>query len=127
MVIPGYLEDAARPFLLAATKGWTGNAPRSFTKIIRQVKARLIELRGATHTVVVFCDCWDSTAFQEEHAESTPSVRQHRHPTQRAVRPRCGHGRKRSLTSAGGRPRDEYDSESGGRILHGKPGLNAGV
>ncbi len=69
MVIPGYLEDAARPILLAATKGWAGNAPRSFTKIMHQIKARLIESRGATQTVVAFCDCWDSALFEEEHAE----------------------------------------------------------
>ncbi len=69
MVIPGYLEDAARPILLAATKGWSGNSPRSFTKLMRQIKARLIESRGATQTVVPFCDSWDSTSFEEEHAE----------------------------------------------------------
>ncbi len=69
MVIPGYLEDAARPILLAATKGWAGNAPRSFTKIMRQIKARLIESRGATQTVVVFCDSWASTSSEKEHAE----------------------------------------------------------
>jgi hypothetical protein len=68
MVLPGYLEDAARPILLAATKGWSGNSPRSFTKIMRQIKARLIESRGATQTVV-FCDSWDSASFEEEHAE----------------------------------------------------------
>jgi hypothetical protein len=69
MVIPGYLEDTARPILLAATKGWAGNSPRSFTKILRQIKARLIESQGATQSVVVFCDSWDSTSFEEEHAE----------------------------------------------------------
>jgi hypothetical protein len=69
MVIPGYLEDAARPILLAATKGWSGNTPRSFAKIMRQVKARLIEANGATQVVIVFCDCWDSASFEEEHRQ----------------------------------------------------------
>ena len=69
MVIPGYLEDGARPILLAATKGWGGNAPRSFAKVMRQVKARLIEANGAVRVVIVFCDCWDSASFGEEHRE----------------------------------------------------------
>jgi hypothetical protein len=69
MVIPGYLDDAARPILLAVTKGWGGKEPQSFTKVVRQVKARLIEARGATQVVVVFCDCWDSASFEEEHRE----------------------------------------------------------
>jgi hypothetical protein len=69
MVIPGYLEDAARPIVLAATKGWGGNAPRCFAKVMRQVKARLIEANGATGVVIVFCDCWDSASFEEEHRE----------------------------------------------------------
>jgi hypothetical protein len=69
MVIPGYLEDAARPIVLAATKGWGGNAPRTFAKVMRQVKARLIEANGAIGVVIVFCDCWDSASFEEEHRE----------------------------------------------------------
>ena len=36
---------------------------------MRQIKARLIESQGATQSVVVFCDSWDSTSFEEEHAE----------------------------------------------------------
>ncbi len=36
---------------------------------MRQVKARLIEARGTIRVVIVFCDCWDSTSFQEEHRE----------------------------------------------------------
>ena len=69
MVIPGYLDDAARPILLAVTKGWGGNAPRSFAKVMRQVKARLIEANGATHVAIVLCDCWDSASFEEEHRD----------------------------------------------------------
>jgi hypothetical protein len=43
MVVPGHLADSSRPILLAATKGWSGEAPQSFAKVMRQVKARLIE------------------------------------------------------------------------------------
>jgi hypothetical protein len=69
MVIPGYLDDGARPIVLAATKGWGGNAPRCFAKVMREVKARLIEANGAIGVVIVFCDCWDSASFEEEHRE----------------------------------------------------------
>jgi hypothetical protein len=69
MVVPGHLADTGRPILLAATKGWNGRAPRSFASIMRQVKARLIEGRGAIQVVVVFCDSWDSTSFEEHHRE----------------------------------------------------------
>ena len=69
VVIPGNREDGARPILLAATKGWGGAAPRSFAKVMRQVKARLIEANGATGVAIVFCDCWDSASFEEEHRE----------------------------------------------------------
>jgi hypothetical protein len=51
MVIPGYLDDAARPILLAVTKGWGGKEPQTFAKVMRQVKARLIEARGAIQVV----------------------------------------------------------------------------
>jgi uncharacterized protein (DUF1501 family) len=69
MVIPGYLDDASRPVLLALTKSWGGKEQQSFAKVMRQVKARLIEARGAIQVVVVFCDCWDSTSFEEEQRE----------------------------------------------------------
>jgi hypothetical protein len=69
MVVPGHLADQSRPILLAATKGWNGKEPKSFAKVMRQVKARLTESRGAIRVVVVFCDCWDSTSFQEEHRD----------------------------------------------------------
>ena len=69
MVIPGHLDDASRPILLAVTKGWGGKEPQSFTKVMRQVKARLIEANGAIQVVVVLCDCWDSASFEEEHRE----------------------------------------------------------
>ena len=69
MVIPGYLDDAARPVLLAVTKGWGGKEPQSFAKVMCQVKARLIEARGAIQVVVVACNCWDSASFEEEHRE----------------------------------------------------------
>ena len=36
---------------------------------MRQAKARLIEPRGTIQVVIVFCDCWDSASFQEEHRE----------------------------------------------------------
>ena len=38
-------------------------------KVMRQVKTRLIESRGAIQVLVVFCDCWDSASFEEEHRE----------------------------------------------------------
>ena len=69
MVIPGHLADEARPILLAVTKGWSGKEPQSFAKVMRQVKAQLIESGGAIQVVIVFCDCWDSASFQEEHRE----------------------------------------------------------
>jgi hypothetical protein len=69
MVVPGRLADTSRPILLAATKGWSGKEPQSFAKVMRQVKARLIESRGTIQVVVVFCDCWDSASFEEEHRE----------------------------------------------------------
>ena len=127
MVIPGYLEDAARPILLAATKGRAGNSPRSFTKIMHQIKARLIESRGATQTVIVFCDCWDSASFDEEHAEELQAFAstgiRHSEPSALDV----DTGTRDRWRSAGGSPRYEYDRVSGARIIHGKPGLNAGV
>ena len=36
---------------------------------MRQVKARLTAARGAIEHVVIFCDGWDSPAFEEEHRE----------------------------------------------------------
>jgi len=69
MVVPGHLADASRPILLAVTKGWSGKEPQSFAKVMRQVKARLIESNGTIKVVIVFCDCWDSASFQEEHRE----------------------------------------------------------
>ena len=69
MVVPGHLEDSARPILLAATRGWGGNAPQSFARVMRQVKTRLIEANGSIRVVVVFSDCWDSASFEEEHRE----------------------------------------------------------
>jgi hypothetical protein len=69
MIIPGHLADESRPVLLAVTKGWGGKEPLSFVKVMRQVKARLTESRGAIQVVIVFCDCWDSASFQEEHRE----------------------------------------------------------
>jgi hypothetical protein len=69
MVIPGYLDDASRPILLAVTKGWGGKEPQCFAKVMRQVKARLIEARGAIQVVVVVSDCWYSASFEEEHRE----------------------------------------------------------
>jgi hypothetical protein len=64
MVLPGHFADERRPILLAATTGWGGKEPRSFAKVMRQVKARLIEARGIIEVVVVFSDCWDSVSFQ---------------------------------------------------------------
>lgn len=69
MVVPGHLADSARPILLAVTKGWGGKEPHSFTRVMRQVKARLTESRGTIQVVIVFCDCWDSASFQEEYRE----------------------------------------------------------
>ena len=69
MVIPGHLADSARPIVLAVSRGWNGKETQSFAKVIRQVKTRLIEARGTTQVVIVFCDCWDSASFQEEHRE----------------------------------------------------------
>jgi hypothetical protein len=69
MVMPGHLADSARPILLAVTKGWNGKEPHSFAKVMRQIKARLIESRGTIQVVIVFCDSWDSASFEEEHRE----------------------------------------------------------
>jgi len=69
IVVPGQLSDTTRPILLAVTKGWNGKDPLSFAKVMRQVKARLTESRGAVKAVIVFCDTWDSASFQEEHRE----------------------------------------------------------
>lgn len=69
MVLPGHPADEQRPILLAVTNGWGGKESRSFAKVMRQVKARLIEARGTIQVVVVFSDCWDSASFQEEHRE----------------------------------------------------------
>jgi hypothetical protein len=69
MVVPGHLADTSRPILLTATKGWNAKEPQSFAKVIRQVKARLIESRGTIQVVIVFCNCWNSASFEEEHRE----------------------------------------------------------
>jgi hypothetical protein len=69
MVIPGHRDDASRPILLAVTQGWNGKNPLSFTRVMRQVKARLTSGQGAVQYVVVFCDAWDTPAFEEEHRE----------------------------------------------------------
>jgi hypothetical protein len=59
MVVSVHLADASRPILLTATKGWSGKELESFAKVMRQVKARLIDSRGTIQVVIVFCDCWD--------------------------------------------------------------------
>jgi hypothetical protein len=69
MVVPGHLAGTPRPILLAVTKGWNGKEPRSFTRVIRQVKARLTESNGSIKAVIVFCDCWDSASFEDEQRE----------------------------------------------------------
>ena len=69
MVIPAYLDDESRPILLAVTKGWGGKERQSFARVMRQVKVRLIEARGAIQVVLVACNCWDSASFEEEHRE----------------------------------------------------------
>jgi hypothetical protein len=69
MVVPGHLADTCRPILLAVSKGWNGKDGLSFSSVMRQVKARLIEARGTIQTVIVFCDSWDSASFEEEHRE----------------------------------------------------------
>ena len=69
MVIPGHMDDDSRPILLAVTRGWNGKEALSFTRVMRQVKARLTAGRGAIQHVVVFCDAWDTPAFEEEHRE----------------------------------------------------------
>jgi hypothetical protein len=61
--------NTSLPILLAATKNWSGKEPQSFAKVMRQVKARLIESRGTIQVVIVFCDYWDSASFEEEHRE----------------------------------------------------------
>jgi hypothetical protein len=69
MVIPGHMDDASRPVLLAVTRGWNGKDALSFTRVMRQVKARLIAGRGTIRHVVVVCNAWDTPAFEEEHRE----------------------------------------------------------
>jgi hypothetical protein len=69
MVIPGHKDDDSRPILLAVTRGWSGKGALSFTRVMRQVKARLTAGAGAIRYVVVFCDAWDTPAFEEEHRE----------------------------------------------------------
>ena len=69
MVIPGHMDDASRPVLLAVTKGSGGKEPRAFAKVRRQVKVRLIEASETIRVVVVLCDCWNSASFEEEHHE----------------------------------------------------------
>jgi hypothetical protein len=68
MVIPGDMDDANRPILLAVSRGWNGKDPLSFTRVMRPVKARLTAAKGAVQYVVV-CDAWDTPAFEEEHRE----------------------------------------------------------
>jgi hypothetical protein len=63
------LGSDARPIVLAVTKGWGGKVPHSFARVMRQVKARLIEAKGTIQVVVVFCDRWGSASFQQEHDE----------------------------------------------------------
>ena len=94
MVIPGHMDDAARPILLAVTRGWDGKESLSFKKVMRQVKARLTAGNGAVEHVVVFCDGWDSPSFEEEHREELEAhARQRRAILVRdGGRPRPGDG-----------------------------------
>jgi hypothetical protein len=69
MVIPGHMDDASRPILLAVTRGWNGKEALSFTWVMRQVKARLTAGAGTIRHVLVFCDAWDTPAFEEEHRD----------------------------------------------------------
>ncbi len=69
MVIPGHMDDNCQPILLALTKGWRGKDTLSFTRVMRQVKARLTAARGGIKHVVVVCDACDTPAFEEEHRE----------------------------------------------------------
>lgn len=68
-VVPGNQADDARPILLALTRGWSGDTPLSFSKVLQQVKTRLIEAQGTINAVVICCDSWDSTSFRESFAE----------------------------------------------------------
>ena len=68
-IIPGNMDDASRPILLGVTRGWNGKDSLSFPRVMRQVRTRLTEARGGIKHVVVFCDGWDSPAFDEEHRE----------------------------------------------------------
>jgi hypothetical protein len=69
MVIPGHMDDESRPILLAFTRGWNGKDALSFNRVMRQIKGRLTAARGGIQHVVVFCDAWDTPAFEEEHRE----------------------------------------------------------
>ena len=51
------------------TRGRAGEEPLTFAKIMRQVKARLIEANGSIKVVAVYCEAWDSASIQEEHRE----------------------------------------------------------
>ncbi len=68
-VVPGDQQDATKPILLALTKGCTGSGALSFPRVMQQVKTRLIEGEGMIKVVVICCDSWDSTSFQESHSE----------------------------------------------------------
>jgi hypothetical protein len=69
MVIPGHRDDSSRPILLALTRGRGGEDPLSFSKVMRQVEARLIAGNGAVEHVIVFCDGWESPSFEQQHRE----------------------------------------------------------
>jgi hypothetical protein len=82
MIVPGHIDDDSRPILLAVTRGWNGKDALSFTRVMRQVKARLTAARGGIEHVVVFCDAWDTPGFEEKHREeleahARPGVRFH--------------------------------------------------
>jgi hypothetical protein len=49
----------------------------SFTKVMRQVKARLTAGHGTVEHVVIFCDGWDSPSFEEEHREELEAHARH--------------------------------------------------
>src|SRR5262245_43226663 len=70
MVVPGHLADTARPILLAVTKGWDADrGPRAFARVLRQVKARLIEGHGTIQQVIGVGDGGASAAFRAEQGE----------------------------------------------------------
>ena len=66
-LIPSRHKGACHPVVVAVSQSASRTAAMGFPKIMRKLKAHLIECAGTTRIAIILSDQWDSKSFREEH------------------------------------------------------------